>query len=187
MRSGSTLLQHILHQHPNLKSYSDINSLLVLPRLLLGASLDDICVKPMDIFYLGKKIPLRDKFDRFIWISRDPRDSYVSSLEYKWASAFWPKGPKQHGVATGLVRRWQRVYRHYFKNERDWHLVRYEDLARKPETVALALLNYLGLPYANVLAFDRFKGLGGGDLKLRRERSVHRKSVFRFRNMLSLE
>ena len=98
MRSGSTLLQHILHQHPDLKSYSDLSSFLVLPKLLLGSKVDQICVKPMDIFYLGREIPLRNKFDRFIWISRDPRDSYVSSLEYKWASAFWPKGPMIRGV-----------------------------------------------------------------------------------------
>ena len=187
MRSGSTLLQHILHQHPNLKSYSDLNSLLILPQLLCGSAVEDICVKPMDVFFLGRKIPMKDRFDRFVWITRDPRDSYVSSLEYKWASAFWPKGPRRAGVSTGLLKRWKRIYRHYFENSDRWHLVRYEDLAQNPAETTEHLLRYLGLPEANVLEFDRFRGLSGGDLKLRKERSVHRKSVHRFRKALSRE
>ena len=187
MRSGSTLLQHILHQHPTIKSFSDLNSLLVLPPLICGAPIDNICVKPMDLFFLGRSIFFRNRFDRFVWITRDPRDSYVSSLEYKWASALWPKGRNVNGVATGLVNRWKRVYRHYFKEPNRWHLVRYEDLATHPEETTEQLLDYLGLPGHNVLEFDQFKGLGGGDMKLRKEKSVHRKSVFRFRQVLSIE
>ncbi|MGK0186738.1 MAG: hypothetical protein ACI9R3_002521 [Verrucomicrobiales bacterium] len=187
MRSGSTLLQHILHQHPTIKSYSDLNSLLVLPPLICGVPMDNICVKPMDLFFLGRSIFFRNRFDRFVWITRDPRDSYVSSMEYKWASASCRKGKRVNGVATGMLKRWKRVYRHYFKEPDRWHLVRYEDLATHPKETTGKLLDYLGLPPANVLEFDQFKGLGGGDMKLRKENTVHRKSVYRFRKTLTLE
>ena len=187
MRSGSTLLQHILHQHPKISSYSDLNSLLILPPLVCGVPLNNVCVKPMDLFFLGQSIFFRNRFDRFVWITRDPRDSYVSSIEYKWASAIWPKGRRVKGIATGLVRRWKRVYRHYFTEPERWHLVRYEDLATKPEETSAKLLEYLGLPHHNVVDFGHFKGLGGGDMKLRKENTVHPKSVFRFRRVLSME
>lgn len=180
------MLQHILHQHPTIKSYSDLNSLLVLPPLICGFPIDNICVKPMDLFFLGRNIFFRNRFDRFVWITRDPRDSYVSSMEYKWASALCPKGKKVEGIATGMLKRWKRVYQHYFNEPERWHLVRYEDLATHPEETTAKLLNYLGLPQANVLEFDQFKGLGGGDMKLRKENTVHRKSVNRFRKTLSI-
>lgn len=185
MRSGSTLLQHILHQHPAIRSYSDLNSLLVLPPLICGVPMDNVCVKPMDLFFLGRSIAFRKRFDRFVWIARDPRDSYVSSIEYKWASAFCSKGRKVNGISTGLLTRWQRVYRHYFNSPESWHLVRYEDLTTHPEETTARLLDYLGLPQHNILEFDQFKGLGGGDMKLRKENSVHRKSVYRFRKALT--
>ena len=113
-RSGSTLLQHLLNQHSQIKSYSDASSFIILPRVLSGARLQhDICVKPMDIFYLYSSRKFFTKFNKFIWLARDPRDSYLSALEIKFAYNFWLPGRREHGIDIGLLKRWRRIYKNY--------------------------------------------------------------------------
>src|SRR5210317_1202170 len=118
-RSGSTLLQHILNGHSKIRSYSDANSFLVLPALLSGYTPEEnVCIKPMDNFFLWRPRLLYRRFDKFIWLARDPRDSYLSSLEagFAYGSSLWLPGKKLHGVDVGLLHRWKRVYRQFFRN-----------------------------------------------------------------------
>ena len=86
-RSGSTLLQHILGQHSQIHSYSDGTSLIVLPALMAGCEPKQfsICVKPMDFFFLLHRREFYQKFDKFVWIARDPRDAYLSAFEVGYA------------------------------------------------------------------------------------------------------
>lgn len=187
-RSGSTLLQHILNAHSKIRSYSDANSFLILPALLSGYTPEgNICVKPMDNFFLFRTRLLYRRFDKFIWLARDPRDSYLSALEAGFAYGFslWLPGKKLHGVDVGLLNRWKRVYRHYFKRENRWHLVRYEDLVRDPAPVLKGVFEYLELPYEKVYPFEQFNWAAGGDPKLRKTKTIHKKSVRRYKEGLS--
>lgn len=187
-RSGSTLLQHILNAHSQVRSFSDANSLLVLPIILSGFSPEgNICVKPMDNFFLFRPRLLYRRFEKFIWLARDPRDSYLSALEigFAYGSSLWLPGRKLHGIDVGLLSRWKRVYREYFKRRNRWHLVRYEDLVRDPEPVLEELFNYLELPYERVYPFDQFNRVAGGDPKLTKTRTIHSRSLNRYREGLS--
>ena len=147
-RSGSTLLQHILNEHSQIRSYSDANSLLVLPPILSGYEPSgNVCVKPLDVFFMFENKSLYKQFDKFIWLARDPRDSYLSALEIKFAYNFWFPGKKLRGVDVGLLRRWQLVYRQYFHRPKRWHLIRYEDLVTRPKRVLRRLFQYLEVPF----------------------------------------
>lgn len=186
MRSGSTLLQHILNQHSQIRSFSDLSSNLALVRILLQRHPEgNYCMKPMDLVFLGKRCPLLRYFDKFIWISRDPRDSYLSSLESGYAYLFWLPGRKEHGIDVGLLRRWKRIYRHFFRERERWHWIRYEDLVSDPDRTLAGLLDYLELPHETLLPFSRFNLANGGDHKLRHTRTVKAKSVARYRKEMS--
>lgn len=187
-RSGSTLLQHILNAHSKVRSFSDASSLLVLPSLLAGYTpTENICIKPMDTFFMRRPRLLYRRFDKFIWLARDPRDSYLSALEIGYAYGFnmWLPGPTMHGVDVGLLHRWKRIYRQYFRRKNRWHLVRYEDLVNDPDPVLKDLFNYLELPYEKVYPFEKFNFAAGGDPKLAKTRTIHKKSANRYREKLS--
>jgi len=187
-RSGSTLLQHILNSHSQVRSYSDASSLLVLPALLSGYTPpENICIKPMDNFFLFRTRLLYRRFDKFIWLARDPRDSYLSALEvgFAYGVSLWLPGKKLHGIDVGLLQRWKRVYRQYFRRRNHWHLIRYEDLARHPEPVLNDLFAYLDLPYERVYPFEKFNRAAGGDPKLSQTRTIHKKSVKRYQEGLT--
>lgn len=189
MRSGSTLLQHILNEHSHLQAYSDLNSLFVLPPALAGLhSRQKQVIKPLDLFYVYTRSPFYERFDKFIWIARDPRDSYLSAEEagpiYQYL--FWKPGERQHGIDLGLLERWRRTYHHFFDDERRWHLIRYEDLVNRPRKTLKRLFTYLEVPFEKVYPFRRFRLFSaGGDYKLRKTRDIHSKSVGRHRDDLS--
>ena len=187
-RSGSTLLQHILNGHSKIRSFSDANSLLVLPAILSGYTPpENICVKPMDNFFLFRPRLLYRRFDKFIWLARDPRDSYLSSLEvgYAYGPSLWLPGKKLHGIDVGLLKRWRLVYRQFFNNRSRWHLVRYEDLVSNPEPVLKDLFNYLEVPYEKVYPFEKFNFAAGGDPKLTKTKTIHKKSIHRYTSKMS--
>lgn len=181
MRSGSTLLQHILNQHSRICSFSDLSACLAFAKILAGMRFNyHVCVKPMDVIFLGRKRSYLRYFDKFLWLARDPRDSYLSSLESGYAYLFWQRGRQEHGIDVGLLKRWRRVYRHYFGNEHVWHLVKYEDLVADPDRTLASLLTYLNVPVESLLPFDKFKLVNGGDYKLRNTRTVQNSSVGRY-------
>ncbi len=181
-RSGSTLLQHILNEHSQIRSYSDISSLFVLPAILFGYQPQGhVCIKPLDIFYNLRSQSFYRRFDKFLWLARDPRDSYLSALEVNYAYNFWLPGPKVRGIDVGLLRRWRLIYRHYFQHQHDWHLLRYEDLVTTPEPTLRALFDYLELPHEQIYPFSEFQWLpAGGDPKLRDTATIHDHSASRY-------
>ena len=186
MRSGSTLLQHMLGQHSAVRSTSDLSSWLMLGRLLtgLGPKQGAVCVKPMDILFLEQWRLMSRFFDRFIWLVRDPRDAYLSSIESGYAYLLWPRGRRMSGVDLGLVDRWQRIQRQYLKAPEKWHLVRYEDLVTRPEATMNSILEYLELPYERLDRFERFRLLNGGDYKICQSSGVRSSSVGRYRTKM---
>ncbi|KPL08226.1 hypothetical protein AMJ86_01480 [bacterium SM23_57] len=184
-RSGSTLLQHILNQHSQIRSFSDVNSLGILPALFMGYEPPgNVCVKPLDIFFMLDSEKFYGLFDKFIWLARDPRDAYLSAFEVRFAYNFWFPGKKLRGIDIGLLRRWRRIYRQYFHNSSRWHLVRYEDLVTHPGGVVGKLFAYLGVPSEDVVSFDKHNILSGGDPKLRKTKSIHNRSVFRYKRQM---
>lgn len=186
-RSGSTLLQHILNEHSQIRSYSDVNSLLMLPLFLTGHKPNvNVCVKPLDIFFMIDNDKFYGVFDRFVWLARDPRDSYLSAFEVKFAYNFWLPGKKLRGIDIGLLKRWRLIYKQYFNNSHRWHLVRYEDLVTKPHQVLQRLFRYLEVPYENVYPFKKHNLLSGGDPKLRKTKNIHTSSVTRYKNEMAL-
>jgi hypothetical protein len=54
------------------------------------------------------KTRLFDHFDRYVWLVRDPRDSYLSAVESGYAYLFWPRGKKEMGIDVGLLKRWKK-------------------------------------------------------------------------------
>ncbi|MBS3756872.1 MAG: sulfotransferase [Desulfobacterales bacterium] len=187
MRSGSTLLQHILGQHSKLCAYSDLSSFAVLTRLMLGGDTGHrhLCIKPMDIIYLKQQVRIYRHFDKYLWLARDPRDSYLSCMESGYAYLFWPRGLKEAGIDTGLLKRWKKIYRHFFDAPERWHLLRYEDLVLQPDETLAGLFDYLELPYERLLPFSQFKMRNGGDYKIRSSSTVKSLSVSRYIRQLS--
>ncbi len=181
-RSGSTLLQHMLNEHSQIRSFSDHTSLYLLPAILFGYQpKQSMCVKPLDVFFFLNSEILYRHFDKFIWLARDPRDTYLSAFEIKFAYNFWFPGRKMHGIDVGLLQRWKLVYRQYFRAPERWHLLRYEDLVINPQETLSQLFEYLEVPFENVDQFKRFNLLAGGDPKMRNTNRVHNKSVQRYR------
>jgi len=186
MRSGSTLLQHVLNQHSQVRSFSDLSSFWAWSKIVSGVPIKQVyCMKPMDLVFLGKRFPFYRRFDKLVWIARDPRDSYLSSLESGYAYLFWPKGRHEHGIDVGLLRRWKRVYRHYFRHEHRWYRVHYEALVTDPDTTLAALFDYLELEPEQLLPFSKYNTLNGGDRKLRHTRTVKNHSAGRHARELS--
>lgn len=184
-RSGSTLLQHILNEHSMVRSYSDVSSLFIIPVLLAGFKPSErVCIKPLDVFFMISPESFYQKFDKFIWLARDPRDSYLSAFEIRFAYNFWFPGKRLRGIDVGLLKRWRLVYHQYFKNPQRWYLVRYEDLVSKPKQVLIDLFSYLEVPYEDVYPFHKHNLLSGGDPKLRRTKSIHNKSIFRYKKQM---
>jgi hypothetical protein len=188
MRSGSTLLQHILDQHSAVRSFSDLSSLPALASAWMGLQPKGFrLIKPMDLFYLLPGSGLHASFDRHVWLARDPRDSYLSTVESGYAYLFWPPGKKEEGIDVGLLRRWKKIAARYLHNSDKWHLIRYEDLVSDPDKTLQSLLDYIQLPREQLLPFSRFNLLKGGDYKLRKTNTVNQKSLYRFTRQLSPE
>jgi hypothetical protein len=145
----------------------------------------NICIKPLDVFFMINSEGFYEKFDKFIWLARDPRDSYLSAFDVKFAYNFWFPGKKIRGIDVGLLKRWRLIYNQYFNNPKRWHLIRYEDLVSDPKQVLSKLFSYLGVPYEDVYPFPRHNLLSGGDPKLRKTKSIHRKSVHRYLEQMS--
>ena len=141
----------------------------------------------MDILYLISIRLIYRRFDKFIWLARDPRDSYLSALEvgFAYGSSLWLPGKKLHGIDIGLLKRWKRIYRQYFRKRNRWHLVRYEDMVQNPKMVLKHLFDYLELPFEGVYPFEPFNRAAGGDPKLSKTRTIHRKSVQRYKDNLT--
>lgn len=187
MRSGSTLLQHILSQHSQLCAYSDLSSFAVLAGLRMGLlnSPGHLCIKPMDIIYLRQQEKMYRYFNKYLWVARDLRDSYLSCLESGYAYLFWPKGPQKEGIDVGLLERWKRVYRNFFDAPERWHLLHYEGLVLRPDKTLTDLLDYLELPYERLLPFNKFKMRNGGDYKIRKTSTVKVSSASRYLRQFS--
>jgi hypothetical protein len=135
-------------------------------------------------YFLLKNDSLYQLFDKFIWLARDPRDSYLSAFEIKFAYIFWFPGKKIRGIDVGLLQRWRLIYRQLFKHPQRWHLVRYEDIVSTPKQVLRKLFRYLEVPYEDVYPFTQHNLLSGGDPKLRKTHSIHKKSLFRHRRQM---
>jgi hypothetical protein len=188
MRSGSTLLQHILDQHSAVRSHSDISSFPALASVWLGLRSKGHClIKPLDLFYLLPGSRVLKSFDRLIWLVRDPRDSYLSAVESGYAYLFWPPGKKEMGIDVGLLKRWRRIAGRYLQSPHKWHLVRYEELVCDPDRTLESVLEYIELPREQLLPFSRFKLIKGGDYKLRRTDTVNTRSLHRFTRQLTAE
>lgn len=186
MRSGSTLLQHILNGHSMLRSYSDLSSFWMLVRSLTGFKpAGHVCIKPMDLLYLQSSINFYRHFDRFIWLARDPRDSYLSAIESGYAYLFWPPGRKCEGIDAGLLKRWRCIYRHYFEHPERWYLVKYEDLVTSPDKTLKKLLDHLHLPYEKLYPFEPFDRLHGGDFKIANHTNLTSESARRHQRELN--
>ena len=186
MRSGSTLLQHILDGHSAIDAYGDLSSIPAFWRCWLDRrTRRHVCIKPMDVIYLQQRVPLHAHFDKFIWLARDPRDSYLSTVESGYAYLLWGRGEQREGIDLGLLRRWQRIYRHYLENQDRWHLVRYEDLVADPAPTVRAILDYLELSHEKLFPFPRFRRRHGGDYKLTEHRHVTPRSMARHQREMS--
>jgi hypothetical protein len=189
MRSGSTLLQHLLDQHSQIRSYSDLSSLFVLPSALAGRHANcHRVLKPLDLFYLYVRKPFYDRFDKFIWIARDPRDAYLSAEEAGpvYSYFLWLPGRRLFGIDAGLLQRWKRTYRHFLRDEKRWHLIKYEDLVQHPGKTLRRLFRYLEVPFEKVYPFKRFTLLSaGGDYKLSQTVDIHARSVGRYHDGLT--
>lgn len=186
MRSGSTLLAHVLGGHSRVRAYGDVSSIGALPKLLRGAD-ETVVVKPPDLLFLSSRFSLDGCFDRHIWLTRDPRDSYLSAVESGYAYLFRRPGPFRDGIDVGLLKRWSRIHRRYLDHPDRWRLVRYEDLARHPLPTLDGLLAYLGLPRETLLPFQwrRSHWLRGGDYKIARTRNVTTRGIGRYRETLT--
>ncbi|HDP88482.1 MAG TPA: sulfotransferase [Thioalkalivibrio sp.] len=186
MRSGSTLLQHILDGHSALDAYGDLSSIPAFWRCRADRmSRRHVCIKPMDVLYLQQRLDFYRHFDRLVWLARDPRDSYLSTIESGYAYLLWPRGELRDGIDLGLLRRWQRIYRHYFEHPDRWYLVRYEDLVSQPVTTVSALLDHLGLSRETLFPFPRFKRHHGGDYKITEHQHVTANSRARYLREMS--
>lgn len=187
MRSGSTVLAHVLGGHTRVRAYGDLSSMLALPRLAVPEAGRTLVVKPPDLVFLGRRLDARRHFDRGIWLTRDPRDSYLSALDSGYAYLFRRPGPFEAGIDVGFLHRWRRIHAHYLERPQRWHLLRYEDLAREPSERLARLQAHLELPVETLLPF-RFRRrdlLNGGDYKVARTRELRPDGIGRHRHRLT--
>jgi len=187
MRSGSTVLSHVLGGHSMVRAYGDLSSALALARVAKARPDRTLVVKPPDLVFLGHRFDPRRFFDRGIWLARDPRDSYLSALDSGYAYLCRRPGPFEQGIDTGLLERWRRIHAHYFERPERWHLLRYEDLARQPSARLTELQAHLDLPAETLLPF-RFRRrdlLNGGDYKVARTRNLRPDGIGRHRRVLT--
>jgi hypothetical protein len=187
MRSGSTVLAHVLGGHSRVRAYGDLSSVLAMPGLARPSEDRTLIVKPPDLVFLGRRFDPRRFFDRGIWLARDPRDSYLSALDSGYAYLCRRPGPFKQGIDTGFLERWRRVHAHYFECPSRWHLLRYEDLARQPSARLAELQTHLDLPVETLLPF-RFRRrdlLNGGDYKVARTRNLRPDGIGRHRRVLT--
>ncbi len=189
MRSGSTVLAHALGGHSRVRACGDPSSLAALPRLPRPARDHTLVVEPPDLCFLSSRLdPLR-YFDCGIWLVRDPRDSYLSTLESGYACLFRPPGPHEGGLDIGLLRRWARIQQRYLDEPGRWYLLRYEDLVRDPLATLARLQDHLELPREVPLPF-RFRRrdfLRGGDHKIARTRHLSGDGIGRHADRPSAE
>jgi hypothetical protein len=139
----------------------------------------------MDLLYLQDSIDFYRRFDSFIWLTRDPRDSYLSTIESGYAYLFWLPGQKKYGIDTGLLKRWQLIHRHYFQHTQRWHVVKYENLVTEPDKTISELLSYLDLPFEKLYPFERFDRKHGGDFKIANHTNLTSKSAQRHQRELN--
>ncbi|MCG5496963.1 sulfotransferase family protein [Ectothiorhodospira variabilis] len=186
MRSGSTLLAHILSGHSQARAYSDISSNWALVRIALGLQPPGmICIKPVDLLYLQRHVRLWDRYDRRIWLARDPRDAYLSSVESGYAYLLWRRGRREEGIDVGLLKRWRRIYDTYLDDPDPWYRIHYEDLVARPDATLAGLMNYLDLPHETLYPFQTFDILHGGDYKIARSNTVRDDSRHRYQRELT--
>ncbi|SFM56668.1 Sulfotransferase family protein [Ectothiorhodospira mobilis] len=188
MRSGSTLLSHILGGHSQIRAYSDISSSWALLRNMLGLRhRGTVCIKPLDLIYLQHRLRPWQGFDRRIWLARDPRDSYLSTVESGYAYLFWRPGRREADIDLGLLARWRRIYRTYLDHPESWYRVHYEDLVQDPDATLSGLLEFLGLPFEKLYPFEPFDLIHGGDYKITQSNTVRRDSRHRYLQQLTPE
>jgi hypothetical protein len=160
--------------------------LFQLPLLRSGIPIKgNICVKPLDYIYYFKSTFLYRTFDKFIWITRDPRDAYLSAFEIGYAYIFWLPGKKERGIDLGQLKRWKLIYQHFFTHRNLWYLIKYERLVSQPDETLKDLFNYLEIPAEKVYPFKRFKWFGNGDPKLTQTTTLHSNSVMRHKAEMS--
>ncbi|MDZ7743375.1 MAG: sulfotransferase [Bacteroidota bacterium] len=87
---------------------------------------------------------------KFIYISRDYRDNYLSLIRVNFEIPLVPL----------VVYRWKFAYRQFRKLEKEhparFYFIRYEDLASNPETVIKKVYDFLGLDFRQEV-FDFYK------------------------------
>lgn len=137
-------------------------------------------------FCLPSKSPLPRHFTKFAWLSRDPRDSYLSCIKPRYTYLFWPRGWRVSGIDVGLLERWKRIQAQHFNRPHAWHLVWCEDLVSNVNEVLSDIFRYLGIPPARISSMKPFVPLSGGDLKLAAMPNVHTPSVGRYGRELHL-
>ncbi len=186
MRSGSTLLMHLLGQHPEIRALGDVSSLFYLARAAAGRSpRGAYCVKPPDLVFLHGKHGRWKGFTRRIWLVRDPRDSYLSTVESGYAYLFQRRGRRTAGIDLGLLERWKRIQGCYLRSPENWRLVRYEDLTAAPEETLRSLYTDLKLVFPGIKPFPKYNILHGGDYKIRNTTSVTTQSRGRHEKALT--
>ncbi len=193
-RSGSTLLMNLMKAFDSLTIYGEMPSIPIMIRYILGDARvnNNICAKPMDLFYLAYPENFRrfyNNFDKFVWISRIPMDTYLSEMETGYMYLSYLSKKEVRGIRTKFFDRWKKVYSHYFANEDKWHLVRYEDLTENTAETFEELSRYLDLDHSpKKLQLDSLDvKWDGGDTKILNSDSIHTKSASRFKEEMKDE
>lgn len=190
-RSGSTLMKSLMSMFEDINIYGETPSIPVLLRSVLGRGKveDNTCVKPIDAFYLHPVVGYDyfDWFDKFVWISRIPMDTYLSDIGTGYMYLSYLSREEREGIRVKFFERWKRIYKHYFDNKDKWYLVRYEELTHDPYKVLNKLSDYLGLDYDHH-NFDLDKldiRWDGGDTKILSTDTIHAQSRFRYEDEMT--
>ncbi len=186
-RSGSTLLMNLMKAFDSLTIYGEMPSIPIMMRYILGNARvnNNICAKPMDLFYLLYPENFKKfykSFDKFVWITRVPMDTYLSEIETGYMYLSYLSRKEVEGIRTKFFERWKKVYSHYFANEEKWHLIRYEDLTTDPARTFERLSEYLDLDHSpDKLELDILDiKWDGGDTKILNTDGIHTNSTFRY-------
>ncbi len=179
---------NLMNAFDSLKVYGEVPSIPIMLRYVLGnvRIKKNICVKPMDIFYIAYPENFKrfyKTFDKFVWISRMPMDTYLSDMETGYMYLSYLSRKEREGIRVKFFDRWENVYSHYFANEDKWHLVRYEDLTNDTAETFNALSDYLGLDFSpEKLDLEALNlNWDGGDTKILETGDIHTKSRFRYK------